>query len=134
MRQVYCVAGGTQISRVLRHALAETKMQRVGAVIFVGDAMEEQPQQLYPLAQELGRLETPLFVFQEGQVDVVAATFRQLAAFSGGAYLGFDLAGIERLKELLGAIAIYAVGGHEALVKASRTNEGARLLLTHLRR
>src|SRR3954453_8258340 len=41
MRAVFCVGGETQIERVLAHALSETRKQRLGALIFVGDAMEE---------------------------------------------------------------------------------------------
>jgi hypothetical protein len=41
MRAVSCLGGETQIERVLAHAIAENDKQRIGALIFVGDAMEE---------------------------------------------------------------------------------------------
>ena len=34
---------------------------------------------------------------------------------SHGAYLSFDLSSADRLKELLGALAVYAAGGYRAL-------------------
>src|SRR5947207_9424587 len=40
MRSVFCVGGETQIERVLAHAIAETKQQRVGPLLLVGDALE----------------------------------------------------------------------------------------------
>src|SRR5437868_11660485 len=41
MRAVSCLGGETQIERVLDHAIAENQKQRLGALVFVGDAMEE---------------------------------------------------------------------------------------------
>src|SRR5216683_8059266 len=61
MRSVFCVGGETQIERVLSHALSETKKQRVGALVFVGDAMEEEVDRLCQLAGELGLNGVPVF-------------------------------------------------------------------------
>src|SRR5690348_10321529 len=52
MRRVSCLGGETQIERVLAHAIAETKKQRVGALVFCGDAMEENIDRLCQLAGE----------------------------------------------------------------------------------
>ena len=41
MARVHCIGGHTQIGRVLGHALKETKRQKVNALVFVGDCMEE---------------------------------------------------------------------------------------------
>jgi hypothetical protein len=38
----------------------------------------------------------PIFLFHEGFDPDAAATFRQMASLSRGAYLSFDLAGIDR--------------------------------------
>ena len=38
-----------------------------------------------------------------------------MAKLSRGAYLRFDLASADRLKDLLGAVAVYAAGGYRAL-------------------
>ena len=66
MRAVSCVGGETQIERVLEHAIGETKRERVHALVFVGDAMEEDVDRLCKLAGELGLLGTPVFIFHEG--------------------------------------------------------------------
>jgi hypothetical protein len=115
MRRVHCVGGETQIERVLSHAIRETSKRRVGALIFVGDAMEEKVDRLCQLAGELGLLGVPIFLFHEGCDPTAAAAFKQMANLSRGAYLSFDLASAERLKELLAAVAVYAAGGYRAL-------------------
>jgi hypothetical protein len=56
MRAMSCVGGETQIERVLSHAIRETGKNRGGAVVFVGDAMEEKVDRLGRLAVELGPL------------------------------------------------------------------------------
>jgi hypothetical protein len=115
MRRVKCEAGETQIERVLNHAIREAEARKVGALVFVGDSMEEKVDRLCCLAGDLGRLGLPLFLFREGSDPIAGSTFRQMASLSGGAYLGFDLAGIACLKGLLAAIAVYATGGPLAL-------------------
>src|ERR1700756_728026 len=49
MRAVFCRGGETQIARVLRHALKAAETQKIGAVVFVGDAMEEKLDELCSL-------------------------------------------------------------------------------------
>jgi hypothetical protein len=130
MRQVSCVGGETQIERVLAHAVRETGRRRVNALVFVGDAMEENVDRLCRLAGELGLLGVPVFLFHEGRDRVAAAAFRQIAQLSRGAYLAFDLASAGRLKELLGAVAVYAAGGYRALADYGREKGGEVLRLT----
>jgi hypothetical protein len=130
MRAVSCVGGETQIERVLSHALAETKKQRVNALIFVGDAMEENADRLCKQAGELGLLGTPVFVFHEGRDAAAGSAFRQIAKLSRGAYLSFDLASADRLKELLAAVAVYAAGGYRALADYGAKKGGEIRLLT----
>ena len=54
MGTIGCEAGSTKIARVLQHIRAEHQRQKVGAVIFIGDAVEEPPPQLYDAAAGLG--------------------------------------------------------------------------------
>lgn len=117
MQSVSCVGGNTQIERVLDHAIRETGRAMVNALVFVGDAMEEKVDRLCHLAGQLGALGVPIFLFHEGGDPTAAATFKQLASLSHGAYLAFDLASVDRLRELLGAVAVYAAGGLAALEK-----------------
>jgi hypothetical protein len=129
MRSVSCVGGETQIARVLAHALKEARAQRVNAVIFVGDAMEEKLDELSRLAGELGLLGVPVFVFHEGGDERAGRAFRQIAKVSGGAYCPFDSGSAEQLRQLLGAVAAYAAGGQPALVAYGQRTGGAALLL-----
>jgi len=131
MRSVSCVGGHTQIGRILDHAIHETQTRKVGALAFVGDAMEESADKLCHLAGELGRLGTPAVMLHEGRDTAVADTFRQIASLSGGAYLGFDLAAIGVLKQLLGAIAVFATGGYAALESYAAKQGGEVLRLSH---
>jgi hypothetical protein len=55
MSQIVCNAGYTQIEKVLIHAQRETKLLQVSALVFVGDAMEENPDALAGEANKLGR-------------------------------------------------------------------------------
>jgi hypothetical protein len=130
MRRVSCVGGETQIERVLAHSLRETGRRRVDAVVFVGDAMEENVDRLARLAGELGLQGVPVFLFHEGRDPRAAAAFKQIAKLSRGAYLAFDLASAGRLKELLAAVAVYAAGGLKALAAYGADKGGEVLRLT----
>ncbi|HEY8579744.1 MAG TPA: VWA domain-containing protein [Beijerinckiaceae bacterium] len=134
MSRIACQGGHTQIGRVLKHALGETREKRVGALVFVGDAMEENPDDLAALAGELGLLGVKAFLFQEGADPGVTAVFKELARLTGGAFARFDAAAPQRLADLLAAAAAYAVGGRTALERhAAGGGEAARLLLTQMR-
>lgn len=113
MRQVRCAAGTTQIARVIEHAIREASSHTINAVIFIGDAMEEPLDGLAHLAA----MGVPIFLFHEGHDPIAANAFRQLTSLSHGVYLPFYLNSIDRLRELLGAVAVYAAGGIAALEK-----------------
>ena len=130
MRSVFCVGGETQIERVLAHAIAENQKQKLGALVFVGDAMEENVDPLCQLAGELGLKGVPIFLFHEGGDPIAAKAFQQMAKLSRGAYLRFDLASADRLKDLLGAVAVYAAGGYRALTAYGEKKGGEVLRLT----
>jgi hypothetical protein len=130
MGRIQVRGGETQIRKVLVHARDEAKRAKVGALVFVGDAMEENVDRLAKLAGELGLLGTPVFVFHEGGDRNAGAAFRQIAKLSRGAYLSFDTASADRLKELLAAVAVYAAGGYRALADYSAKKGGEIRLLT----
>jgi hypothetical protein len=132
MTQVSCRGGQTQIGRVLSHARNETDSNKVNALIYVGDCMEENIDELSAIAGELGLLGMPVFLFQEG-ADLAAQTaFRELARLTGGAYCRFDSGSAAQLRELLSAVAVYAAGGRKALEKYSGGKGGATALLEQL--
>lgn len=112
---VRCLAGRTQISRVLEHALRETRQSKVSALIFVGDCVEESIDRLGQMAGELGIYRVPLFLFQEGNDSSATRAFKHLAQLSGGAHCHFDASSAEQLGVLLSAVAAYASGGKTAM-------------------
>lgn len=117
MTGVDCLGGQTQILRVLRHAARQSAAERVAALVFVGDAMEEDLDALCQAAGEMALRGTPGFFFHEGGNPVAANAFRQLAKVSGGAYAPFDSGSADQLKELLRAVAVFAAGGRAALAR-----------------
>jgi hypothetical protein len=131
MSQIACNAGHTQIGKILSHAQKEMKLLRVSALVFIGDAMEENPDDLAHEAGELGRLGVPAFLFQEGRDPEVEQTFRELARLTRGAYCRFDSGAARQLAELLRAVAVYATGGMVAL--AARPETAAIRLLQQLK-
>jgi hypothetical protein len=112
---VNCLGGKTQIAKVLSHALSETRADKVDALVFIGDCVEENPDSLAALAGQLGILNLPLFIFQEGDNPGVGTIFSQLATLSGGAHCQFDQGSAKQLGQLLAAVAVYAAGGKSAL-------------------
>ena len=126
MRQVHCEGGHTQIRKVLSHARQENETQKVHAVVYVGDCMEEDIDQLSQQAGELGLIGVPVFVFQEGDDPHAARAFKEIARLSRGAYCRFDAGSAGQLRELLKAVAVYATGGRKALAKS---NSGAAVRL-----
>ena len=143
MRTIRCMAGATKIARVLRHIRTEHEREKIAAAIFIGDAVEEHPRELYDAAADLG---VPVFMFQEGNGEVVylnqrgepagerqtvEQVFREIARLSGGAYGKFDAGAAKQLAELLRAVAAFAVGGIAAL--ADQRTDSARKLLGQMK-
>ena len=131
MTKVDCRGGNTQIGRVLSHVKAEAAKAKVNAVIFVGDACEENVDGLCQAAGEIGLLGVPLFMFQEGTDGVAERAFREIAKLTRGAYFRLDAASPKVLAELLGAVAAYATGGKQAL--EAQGGQAARALLSQLK-
>jgi hypothetical protein len=131
MTDVFCRAGETQIGTVLRHALAEARLRKVNAVVFVGDCVEESVDALCALAGQLGLAGVPVFVFHEGGEPVARRCFEEIARLSGGAYCPFDSASADALRDLLAAVAAFAAGGRAALEDFGRRRGGMALRLTH---
>lgn len=131
MTAVTCLAGHTQIGKVLKHAAKEGKKQKVSALVFVGDAVEEDVDSLGHLAGQLGLLGLPCFMFHEGGDPVAQGVFRQIAQLSGGAFCRFDANSAQQLRDLLAAVAVYAAGGRKALADYGQRKGGVVHQLTH---
>jgi hypothetical protein len=134
MSRIDVRGGSTQIKRVLAHARDEARRAKVGALVFIGDAMEENPDTLASLAGELALLGVKAFMFQEGQDPAARRTFAEIARLTGGAYGAFDAGASARLAALLRAAAAYAAGGHAALAREAAGDAEARLLLSQMRK
>jgi hypothetical protein len=133
MARIRVEGGHTQIRKVLKHARDETRRARVQALVFVGDAVEEDVDDLCRTAGELGLLGVPCFMFQEGRDEDARRAFAEIARLSGGAWAPFDAGSPGQLAALLRAVAAYAAGGRAALKRLGAAGEaGARLLLERL--
>jgi hypothetical protein len=133
MGKIDCRGGNTQIGRVLAEARREAAAASVRAVVFVGDAMEENVDELCSKAGELGLLKVPVFMFQEGHDAAAEQAFREIARLSGGAWCRFDPGAAAQLRELLRAVAAYAAGGREALKRLSTREASAARLLAQIK-
>jgi hypothetical protein len=151
MRKIECEGGKTQIGKVFAHVRTEHAREKVAAVIFVGDAVEELPSELYATAAGLGTPPPPLFMFQEGDVlampldqhgmplasidappQKVEQVFREIARLTNGAYARFNAGAARELAELLRAVAAFATGGLTAL--ADLRSDSARKLLGQMKK
>lgn len=115
MTKVFCLGGRTQIGKIFKHTLRQTEKERVNALVFVGDCIEEDIDKLCDLAGKLGVMGVPIFVFQEGIDPAATRGFQQFARLTGGAHCQFDPGSAEELKILLAAVAVFASGGRKAL-------------------
>jgi hypothetical protein len=131
MSSIDCRAGYTQIARVLTHACYEAGRQKINALVYVGDACEDERDELVQAAHNLAALQVPVFIFQEGREPLVQRRFQEIASITNGACFSFDVGAVQPLAQLLRAIATFAVGGLTALQASS--NPGATKLLGSLR-
>lgn len=132
MGRVECQGGTTKLSKVLNHSAKEHKKKRVSALVFIGDALEEDIDTLCDQAGKLGAQGIKAFMFQEGMDSQTERGFREIARLSGGAYMQFDRNSPKMLEELLSAVAAYATGGERALL--AKKEKTAQLLLEQLKK
>jgi hypothetical protein len=129
MARILCVAGETQIGKVLTHVAKEAKALPVSALVFVGDAVEENPDELIAQATAMG---VPAFMFQEDSDSHVEYAFRAIACATKGAYCRFDAGAARQLSQLLRAVVAFVVGGTAALEQ--RKDAASIKLLSQLKK
>lgn len=129
---VVCEAGSTRLLPILTTSL---KQSAVRVVVYIGDVFEENIFQGRGLADTLGKKGVKLIVLHD-TVDPAARRdaeiFWDLAKRTGGCVLPFDADAPERLRDLLSAVAVYAVGGEKLLRERQHELPGAVILLEHL--
>lgn len=130
MSSVFCLAGQTQVEKVLKHARNQAARSGIRAVVYVGDCFEENVDLVGQVAGELGILGVPVFLFHEGHDPNAERAFRHFAKLSGGAYVHFDAASPDMLKKLLSAVAVFAAGGRGALDDYAQVQGGDILHIT----
>ncbi len=130
MTRIECRSVHTQIGKVLSHALKQTTSAKVNALVYIGDAMEENIDDLAEKAGRLGLHGVPVFVFQEGRDSGAERAFKEIARLSKGAWFRFDRSAAANLAGLLSAVAVFATGGLKALEARGRPED--RLMIQHL--
>ncbi len=134
MTTVDCRGGNTQIAKILAHVKTEIGRNKVNAVIYVGDAVEENIDKLCQAAGEIGMQGTPIFAFQEGDDMNAQVAFKEMAKLSRGAYFRLNAQSAQMLRDLLSAVAVYAAGGKSALLAHSKAKGGnSDMLLKQLK-
>jgi hypothetical protein len=129
---VACEAGMTRLLPILSAAL---KPPAVRVVIYIGDVYEENLPRGRALADAMGKRGIKLIVLHD-TADPAARrdgeVFWDLAKRTGGCVLPFDASASGRLRDLLSAVAVYAVGGEKLLRERRGDLPGSTALLEHL--
>jgi hypothetical protein len=129
---VACQAGVTRLLPILSAGL---KQPGVRVVIYIGDVFEESVIQGRRLADAMAAAGTRLIVLHDTADPTArrdADVFWDLANRTGGCVLPFDASAPGRLRDLLSAVAVYAVGGEKLLQERRHELPGAVALLEHL--
>src|SRR5580658_5305311 len=131
---VSCEAGLTRLLPILSASL---KQPSVRVIVYIGDVFEENLSHGRNLADSLGQRGTKLIVLHDTADPSArrdAELFWDLAKRTGGCVLPFDASAPGRLRDILSAVAVYAVGGEKLLRERRHALPGAVALLDHLDR
>jgi len=129
---ITCQAGRTRLLAILSAALARPGVR---VVTYIGDVYEESPSQGQKLADAMGARGIRLIVLHDTSHWSARRdyeTFLDLARRTGGCVLPFDASAPDRLRDLLAAVAVFAVGGAELVHQQRDRLPGAVMLLKHL--
>jgi hypothetical protein len=129
---IACIAGMTRLLPILSRALSNPGVR---VVTYIGDVFEESPVRGRKLADAMGLKGIKLIVLHDTtdwNAKRDAEVFLVLARRTGGCVLPFDTNAPARLRQLLAAVAVYAVGGTEMLEARRDEMPGAVVLLEHL--
>ena len=129
---VSCMAGETRLVEMLDRARGT---ERLKVLVYIGDVLEESLPAVVEAAKAL-RLRGCRVIVLHDTADHAAglhrSAFGAIADAGGGCVMPFEAGSIDRLREMLEALATLAAGGVRLLRERQRALPGARLLLEHL--
>ena len=123
------------MTRLLPILSASLKHPAVRVVVYIGDVFEESLNQGRQIADAMGTRGTKLIVLHDTADPASrrdAEVFWDLAKRTGGCVLPFNAEASGRLRDILSAVAVYAVGGEKLLRERRHELPGAVALLEHL--
>jgi hypothetical protein len=129
---ITCIPGFTRMLPILSGALKRTGVR---IVVYIGDVFEESLGQGRRLADAMAARGIKLIVLHDTSDTSArhhAEIFNDLARRTGGCVLAFDASAPDKLRELLAALAVLAVGGIALLRQKRSELPGALVLLEHL--
>ena len=128
------VRGGDDPDRqVFAHARNESRRAKIGALVFVGDAMEENIDVCPAKGGRTGIAGRQGVHVSGRRGSASRRAFREIARLTGGAYEKFNAGAASRLESLLRAAAAYAAGGRAGLEAQALKSDAAGLLLQQMR-
>jgi len=83
MLGIQCRSGQTQIAKILDHACRETAKAKVSALVFIGDALEEDIQLLCHKAGELGLKSMLRSILIMISISIIVGSFLHFVIFAG---------------------------------------------------
>lgn len=129
---ITCQAGLTRLLPIMSAAL---RRPAVRVLVYVGDVFEESLVQGRRLADEMEAKGIKLIVLHDTADPSAcrdAEVFWDLTKRTGGCVLPFEANASGRLRDILSAVAVYAVGGEKLLRERRQDLPGAMALLENL--
>jgi hypothetical protein len=129
---ISCITGQTRMLPILSGSLERADVR---VVVYTGDVFEENLEEARTLADMMGARGIKLVVLHDGSYALArryADVFHDLTHRTGGCVLPFDANAPHKVRELLAALAVLAVGGTALLRQKRNELPGAPLLLEQL--
>jgi hypothetical protein len=124
---IKCQAGGTCLVEIMQRT---SDASGVKVLLYIGDAFEEAIDEARRAADKLKEQGTRMIILQDGME--ASEAFTAIAKRTDGFVLPFDASAAGRIREILEAVAVLAVGGVKMLEAKKKTLAAAPLLLSHL--
>ena len=125
MERVYCEMGGTQILPSLERFTRPDEAPSL--VMLVGDAYEENIEDIKDVARKFAINGTKIFAYQEGYDSTAEEAFKLMAEMTGGAYLKLGEDPSIDLGTATDAAIVWATQGDEGLKKLAAAGNKAAL-------